>query len=105
MNVMPSSLLPALQLGAHLDAQERIERGQRLVEEQHLGLGDERAGQRHALLLAARELRRLDAGASASIATSFRSSVALAWRSALPTPRIFRANATLSSAVRCGKSA
>ena len=50
--------LEALQLGAHLDAQERVERRQRLVEEQDRRIGDQRAGQRHALLLAAGELRR-----------------------------------------------
>ena len=48
--------LPLLELGPHPDAQERIERRQRLVEQQHLGLGDQRPGQRHALLLPAGEL-------------------------------------------------
>jgi hypothetical protein len=55
-------LLPAPQLGAHLDAQERVERRQRLVEQQHARLGDERARQRHALLLAAGELAGLALG-------------------------------------------
>ena len=51
-------LLQPLQLGAHLDAQERVERRQRLVEQQDLRLGDQRARERDALLLAARQLRR-----------------------------------------------
>ena len=45
-----------LELGAL--AQLLVERAQRLVEQQHLGALDDRAGQRHALLLAARELVR-----------------------------------------------
>ena len=44
------------QLGAHAHAQERVERRQRLVEQQDLRMGDERARQRDALLLAAGEL-------------------------------------------------
>ncbi|MDT4852710.1 hypothetical protein FQZ97_869520 [compost metagenome] len=51
--------LPVAQFGTHLDAQEGVERGERLVEQQHAGLGDERTRQRHALLLAAGEFARL----------------------------------------------
>ena len=50
--------LQLLQLGAHADLQERVERRQRLVEQQRFRIGDQRAGQRHALLLAAGKLRR-----------------------------------------------
>ena len=50
--------LQLLQLGAHADLQERVERRQRLVEQQRFGIGDQRARQRHALLLAAGQLRR-----------------------------------------------
>ena len=50
--------LQPLQLAAHLHPQERIERGERLVEQQDLRLGDQGAGERDALLLAAGELRR-----------------------------------------------
>ena len=50
--------LQPLQLGAHPEPQERVERRKRLVQQQDLRLGDQRAGQRHALLLAAGELRR-----------------------------------------------
>ena len=44
---------PVAQLRAHAG----VERAERLVQEQHLGLHRERAGQRHPLALAARELR------------------------------------------------
>ena len=49
--------LHGLQLDAHLLAQLGIERGQRLVEQQHVGLQHQRARQRDALPLAAGELR------------------------------------------------
>ena len=44
---------PQAQLRAHLG----VERAERLVEQQHLGLDGQRPGQGHALALAARELR------------------------------------------------
>ena len=50
--------LQFLQLEAHLLAQPGIEIGERLVEEQHVRVRHERAAQRHALLLPAREERR-----------------------------------------------
>jgi hypothetical protein len=46
---------PAAQFLAHLG----VERAERLVEQQHARLDGQRAGQRHALPLAARELRRV----------------------------------------------
>ena len=49
---------PLAQLAAHL----RVERAERLVEQQHLRLHGERAGERHALQLAARELRGVALG-------------------------------------------
>ena len=49
-------LLQALELGAHPDPQKRVERRERLVEQEYLRLGDERAGERDALLLPAGEL-------------------------------------------------
>ena len=55
-------LLQPLQLGAHLDAQERIERGERLVEQENARLRDQRAGKRDALLLPAGQLRRQPRG-------------------------------------------
>ena len=48
------ALLDRAQLGAHVLAQLEVERGQRLVEQHHLGLDRERAGNGDALLLAAR---------------------------------------------------
>ncbi len=50
--------LQAPDLGAHGEAQRGVEVGQRLVEQQELRLLDQRAGERDALLLAARQLGR-----------------------------------------------
>ncbi len=50
--------LDALQLDLHLLAQLEVERAERLVEQQDLRVVHERTGQRDALLLAARQLRR-----------------------------------------------
>ena len=47
----------ALQLGAHLEPELGVEVRERLVHEEHSRLGRERAGDGHALLLAAGELR------------------------------------------------
>ena len=55
----PDRLLDALELDLELLAHLQVERPERLVEQQHLGLHHERARERHALLLAARELARL----------------------------------------------
>src|ERR1700758_847306 len=46
-------LLPALEFGTHLHAQERVERGERFVEQQAARLIQQRAGERDTLLLAA----------------------------------------------------
>ena len=54
--------LDRLQLDLHLLAQLEIERAQRLVQQQHARLVDQRAGQRHALPLAARQLPGLAPG-------------------------------------------
>ena len=51
-------LLQLADLDAHLLPQLGVEVGQRLVEQQHVGPEDERARQRHPLLLAARKLAR-----------------------------------------------
>ena len=55
---MPSRCCSSRELDAHLLAQLGVEVGQRLVEQQHLRLAHQRARKRHALLLAAGELRR-----------------------------------------------
>ena len=50
--------LDAHELELHLLAQLQVERAERLVEQQHRGLVHERASERDALLLTARQLRR-----------------------------------------------
>jgi hypothetical protein len=50
--------LDPLQLELHLLAELEVERAKWLVQQQHLRLVDERPGQGHSLLLAARELGR-----------------------------------------------
>ena len=56
MVVTPSRALQRLDLVAQPQPHAGVERRQRLVEQQQAGRGRERARQRHALLLAAREL-------------------------------------------------
>ena len=51
-------LMKALQLGAHLRAQLCVEIAERLVHQENLRIADERAPQRHALLLTARQFAR-----------------------------------------------
>jgi hypothetical protein len=55
---MPQWLAHLRELVAQFGAQHGVERGKGLVEQQHLRLAGQRAGQRHALLLAAREVAR-----------------------------------------------
>src|SRR5204863_7873218 len=50
--------LQTLELDLHLFAQLEVECTQRLVEQQNLRLVDQRAGERYALTLASRQLRR-----------------------------------------------
>ena len=54
----PDLALQGLELGLHLLAELEVEGAERLVEQQHLGLVDQRAGERDALALAAGELGR-----------------------------------------------
>ncbi len=54
----PDLALDPLQLDLQPLAELQVERSERLVEQQHLGQVDQRPRQRHALLLAAGELRR-----------------------------------------------
>jgi hypothetical protein len=49
--------LEVFELGAHLLAQTRVQCGERLVQQQHVRLDDQRARQGHPLLLAAGEFR------------------------------------------------
>ena len=55
----PELALDALQLELHLLAELQVERAQRLVEQEHLRAVDQRARERHALLLTAGQLARL----------------------------------------------
>ena len=52
-------VVQAAQPDAQVLAHPRVERAERLVEQQHLRLDGERAGERHALALAARQLGRV----------------------------------------------
>ena len=56
---MPDLALDPLELELHLLAELEVERAERLVEQQHLGLVDDRARERDPLALAAGELDRL----------------------------------------------
>ena len=96
--------LQPLELGAHPDAQERVERRERLVEQEDLRLGDERAGERDALLLAAGELGRKPLGVARHVDEA---SMSIAWRAARPWRRRASSSekATLSTALRWGNSA
>ena len=100
----PEVALQPPELAAHAHAKEGVQGRERLVEEEHRGIGDERAGERDALLLSAGELRghalhvpfHMDEAELPSAAS---------WRSGFGTPRIRRLNATLSRQFRCGNSA
>ena len=97
-------LLHVDELDLHLLAQLGVERRQRLVEQQHRRMRDERAGDRDALLLAARELVRI-ALAEAREPHVLERLGDLARRSSAGRCAICSGNATLSSTVMCGNSA
>ena len=100
----PKLALHAAQLLPHLHAKLFVQRGQRLVEQQHPRLGDRRAGQRDALLLAAGQLAGRRSANSVRRTFSIISVgglVALGLR----LPRTRSAKAMLSRTVRCGNSA
>ncbi len=77
-----------------------VERTERLVEQQHLGVDRQGAGQRHALPLTTGELRGV-AGLEAASPTTSSSSSTLALISAFGRLRIFSPKATLSRTVMC----
>ena len=95
----PPQLLP------HLHAELLVERGQRLVEQQHARLGDGGARQRHALLLAAGELRRQAVGELGQPHLFDHRVGGLAALGLFDMPRTRSAKAMLSRTVRCGNSA
>ena len=94
----------ALQLGAHLQPQQRVEVGERLVHQQHLGLHGQRPGHGDALALAAGKLagiaveQLLDMHQAAERLT-------LVSTSACGSFFMRRPKAMFSNTVRCGKTA
>ena len=100
----PDLVLDPLQLELHLLAELQVERAERLVEQQHPRVVDDRARERDALLLAAGELRRLALLAAREVDELEHSERALRI-SPFAIPRRSRPNATLSATVMCGKSA
>ena len=74
-------VLERLQEHLHLLAQLQVERAERLVEEQHLRLVDDRARERDALALAARELHRL--AVAVAVEAHHRAAPRSTWRRAL----------------------
>ena len=98
-------LLDVADLVAHLVAQLGIEIRQRLVEQQDRWADDQRAGQRHALLLAAGQsggAPRLPCRCRCTSATASRTRLAISSRATL---RISRPKAMFLSTVICGNSA
>ena len=104
-NVMPRFCLQRLQLDLQVLAQAGVERAERLVEQQHARAQHERARERDALLLAAREL----AGLALLVAGELHQRERLADQRARARPSstflYLSPNATLSATFRCGKSA
>ena len=96
--------LKLLQLDLQFLAQLAIERPRGLVEQQDVGLEDDGARQRHALLLAAGELRRAPV-LQALRRTCFKASSARRRASAPPILRTPSGNSTFSSTLMCGNKA
>ena len=92
-------------LDAHLLAQLEIEVRQRLVQQQHGRIDDERAGERHPLPLAARHLQRTALAQAGELARGRARPRRACAISAAGTLRIRRPNATLSATLMCGNSA
>ena len=74
----------------HVAPDQRVERGERLVEEQHLRVAGQRSGQADALLHAAGELVGVGLLVALAGPPARRSPAAFARRSFLPTPRTSR---------------
>ena len=95
------ALVQLLDLGAHLHAQLRVEVRQRLVEQEHLRIADDRAAHRDALPLAAGELARI----AVEIRREARMSAAFCTRASISAFGRFAsisANDMLSRTVMCG---
>ncbi len=96
--------MDVLDLELHLLAQLLVEGAQRLVHQHQLRLEDQRAGQRHALLLAARELGRAPIAEGAElhhVEGALDAGLDLRFRQ---SPHL-KGKARFSSTVMCGKSA
>ena len=89
----------------HLLAQLAVERGHRLVEQQHLRLEHERARERHALPLPAGEL--VDGALAEAVEADHLQRLRDVRRDLrrADVPRISSPKATLPATLRCGKSA
>ena len=97
--------LDALQLGLHLLAELEVERAERLVEQEHLGLVHDRARERDPLALAARELHRPAAAEPGEPHEVERAFGALRAARARATLRTRSPYSTFSRTVMCGNSA
>ena len=97
-------MLDRLQLELHLAAELEVEGAERLVEQEDLRLVHERAGERDALLLAARELARL-ALLHALEVDELQDLAHPAGELRPRTPWRRMPKATFSKIVRCGKRA
>ena len=104
-NVMPTRAAASLSCRLQLLAQLQVERAQRLVEQQHLRVLDQRPRQRDALLLAARELRAAAARSRPLSCTSSSISRDPARISALRPPLLAQAEGDVLEPSRCGNSA
>ena len=89
-------VVQAPQPDAQLLAHACVERAERLVEQQHLRVDRERAGEAHALPLAAGELRRVAVGEAFELDELEQLVRRARLISAFGRLRIFRPNATLS---------
>ena len=104
--VLPVRLVQILELLLQRLAQPVIQRGERFIEEQNLGVEGQRPGQGDALLLAARALagcawRRSRSASAADPAIPLRARL----RVRRVTPRIFSGNSMFSPTERCGNRA
>ena len=91
------------QIGAHVGPQLDIERGHRLVEQQHVGLGSQRARERDALGLTSGQARP-DSVRRVAQPEAVEVRLGCAPRGILPAPRTRAEKATLSRTVRCRNS-
>ena len=97
--------MDALDLELHLLAQVLVERAERLVEQENVGIEDEAARERHALLLAARQLARVALRKCRQADEVEHAVGARLAISAAGSCRILSGNTTFFAAVMCGNNA